>query len=90
MFLMLENTCETSSGRLMGTAEGLLFKGYHGRNATFLSLCFICTRKSLRVFFVALRVLLLARTFNSSVTCIHIISVSLPASTVPSSFISVD
>ena len=81
---------ETSSGRLMGTREDLLFEEYHGRNTTCLLLYWLCTRKYWRSFHVALQTLLLAGTFNNSVTCVHIIYISLPASTVSSSFISVD
>ena len=52
----------------MGTAEELLFEGYHGRNVTCLSLCWIFTSKYLSRFRVALRALLLAGTFNNCVT----------------------
>ena len=77
---------ETSLGCLMGTAEELFFEDYHGRNSTCLSLCWICARKSWRSFRVSLRVLLLYGTFNNSVTCVHIIFVLLPASTLLSLF----
>ena len=46
MFLMLKKSLEISLGRLMGTIEELLFEEYHRRNATWLYLCWICTRKS--------------------------------------------
>ena len=78
---------ETSSGRLMGTVEELLFGYYHRNNATCLSLCWIWTRKSWRSFCVALRVLFLARNFINRVTCVQISSVLLSASALSLLFI---
>ena len=80
----------TSSRSSMGTTEELLFEDYHRSNATFLLLFWLCTRKSWRSFHVALWELFITGTFNNTITCVHSISVSLPASTVSSFFILVD